>query len=145
MKVIKYIFFSLLSVIVLAMVLAMLVGYVSHDKEEDLQREQIALNVKLQIERYYKQNKHYPQALTQLPIAKDQRFQSYYNERVIRYRYENKNYHLLWIFSGVLGQDGGKHSLSWNGKQYASDRSLLMLIYEDPKPDTNGFYNIDLH
>ncbi len=149
LKIIKYIIMIIVSIVALAVLVVMIIGYMAHDPEDNLKREQVALQVRSEIEVYRKEKGVYSPSLSLLAIANNENFKSYHDEGIIRYTLSDSSkephYTLIWVNSGVLTRDGSKHSFSWSGKQYSDERSTLQLLGEDAKPDANGFYEIDLH
>jgi len=118
------------------------------NREENLKRETIAIQIKLEIENYYNQNGFYPESLDELHISNNENFISYYKGGV--FFYESKKgdmpwYRLIWRLDGALKKQGSDHGVSWNGKQCGNDKAHLSLLSKDSKPDSNGFYKIDLH
>jgi len=139
----------IVSFFALAILSAMIIGYISHDGAEDLKREQLALEIRSEIEVYHKIKGKYPNSLSELPIYQKNDFKSYLDEGIFRYYISNASekarYQLVWVYSGAMKKEGGVHSVAWSGRQYSNDKSFLNLMSEDEKPDKNGFYLIDLH
>ena len=139
----------IVSFFALAILSAMVIGYMAHDSKEDSKREQMALELRSEIEVYHKIKGKYPNSLAELPLYQKSDIKSYCDEGIFRYYISNAgekpNYQLIWIYSGVMKKEGGIHSTSWSGRQYSNDKSFLNLMSEDEKPDKNGFYLIDLH
>jgi len=142
MKILKpLLLFCLLSILVLFLVAC-------SNREENLKRERIAIQIKSEIEYYYNQNGFYPESLDVLPISNNTDFISYYKGGVFRYTSQKGDkpwYHLIWVYDGMLRRQGSDHGLSWNGEQCGNDKTHLLLMSEDSQPDSNGFFSIDLH
>ena len=116
--------------------------------QDNFRRQKMAIQIKSEIENYYKENGFYPASLAALPISKNKEFVSYYKGGVFHYTSHKGDkawYHFIWVYDGILEREDGDHRLSWSGKQCGNDRANLRLLSEDSQPDSNGFYEIDLH
>ena len=142
----KYLFIGIVGFVCIIVIGVVIFSYVCLSPvESNVPRENIAVQVKSQIDEFYKLHKTYPVSLTDLPISKNEEFRSYYKERVFRYAKFENGYRFIWIHAGMFTKEGQKHSYSWNATQCSNEKKFLQNVREEMRPDGNGCYMLDLH
>jgi len=140
--------FKILKPLICLLSISILFLLACSSREENLKRETIAIQIKLEIENYYNQNGFYPESLDALHISNNENFISYYKGGVFLYTSKKGDmpwYRFIWVLDGMLKTQGSDHGYSWKGKQCGNDKAHLSLLSKDSQPDSNGFFDIDLH
>ena len=115
------------------------------DYSENIRRSSLAISLKMDAEGYYKHYKHYP-SVSALYSSKNLVLTDYLKEGVISYSVKKDNFCVRYIDSDQRFQSPDqKYSMSWNGKQYCSNKEDLIGFSESWQADGAGFYIYDLH
>jgi hypothetical protein len=115
------------------------------DQAENLRRSHLAISLKVDAEKYYKQHQKYPQ-IAELYSSPDMLLIDYLESGVISYTVKNESFCVRYIYSDHRFQKPDqKYAMGWSGMQYCSKNEHLMGASEDWKADGNGFCIYDLH